>query len=64
MTITVTCQDVEIDATTSNDGFRIPLTRVKMFDVAMEQLMENLNFDDIMNYYGVVQVLEWSEANR
>lgn len=29
-----------------------------------EQIMESLNFEDVMNYYGVSKVCEWCEANR
>lgn len=62
--IEIVCHEVDIDATTSNDLFRMPLTRVNMYKIDMEQLMENLNFEDVMNYYGVTQVCEWCEANR
>ena len=28
------------------------------------KILNALDFEDVMNYYGVVQVLEWAEANR
>lgn len=29
-----------------------------------ELIFNNLNFEDVMNYYGVSAVCEWCEANR
>jgi len=39
-------------------------SNIKAYDVDEESLMENLNFEDVMNYYGVSKVCEWCEANR
>ena len=30
----------------------------------LEMIMETFDFEDVMNYYGVSKVAEWSDANR
>lgn len=55
------CEALEIDAI---KGFNGCDTRVKAFRVHKEDIMESLNFEDVMNYYGGVKVAEWVEANR
>lgn len=55
------CEDIELSPIR---GSKYPIFEVKALDVDSESLMENLNFEDVMNYYGVSKVCEWCEANR
>ena len=57
------CESIE--ATTKHNALNgDTLVHIKCVHVKHEQIMDNLNFEDVMNYYGVVKVLEWAEANR
>lgn len=60
-TIEFKCDDLELDAV---KGDSYPIFKVKALSVDEESLMESLNFEDVMNYYGVSKVCEWCEAKR
>jgi len=65
-TLELVCDDLEITSTANRTGYRkgASLLTVKAINVDEDEIMEALNFEDVMNYYGVIQVLEWAEANR
>lgn len=57
------CENIE--ATTKRNALSGEVAMVlKCFHVELKDIMENLNFEDVMNYYGVSAVCEWCEANR
>lgn len=60
------CDDLEISSTVNRNGYRkgASLLTVEAINVQEDEVMENLNFEDVMNYYGVSKVCEWCEANR
>lgn len=57
------CDSIEMSAYTNalSGNSRIIL---KAKNVCEDDIMESLNFEDVMNYYGVSAVCEWCEANR
>ncbi len=61
MKIEFECEEIDINAI---KGDTYPIFRISGYSVGEESLMENLNFEDVMNYYGVSKVGEWAEANR
>ena len=72
--IIIDCEDVEITSRLMGGSIPKSLTVITMYkaniveadglEKEIDTIMESLNFEDVMNYYGVVQVLEWAEANR
>lgn len=65
-TLEIVCDDLEISSTANRTGYRkgASLLTVKAINVDEDEIMETLNFEDVMNYYGVSKVCEWCEANR
>lgn len=60
-----TCESIEIDAIKDIHYLnRIRAFKVDLKDIGIEEVLEYLNFEDVMNYYGGPQVCEWCEANR
>jgi len=57
------CESMEADTKRNALSGKISMI-ARLFNVEFEDIMENLNFEDVMNYYGVSAVLEWAEANR
>lgn len=58
------CDSVEVEAKVISGNIPKAITVLKVYLPDEESLMENLNFEDVMNYYGVSKVAEWVEANR
>lgn len=58
------CDSVEVEAKVISGNIPKAVTILKVYFPDEESLMENLNFEDVMNYYGVLKVAEWAEANR
>ena len=61
------CDDIQISSCKNlmvSESKNGTLVQVSAFQCDEESLMENLNFEDVMNYYGVSKVCEWAEANR
>lgn len=58
------CNSVEVEAKVISGNIPKAVTVLKVYLPDEESLMENLNFEDVMNYYGVSTVCEWCEANR
>jgi len=63
--IHITCESMEIDAIKDSHYLnRVKAFNVDIQDLELGEIMDYFSFEDVMNYYGVVQVLEWVEANR
>jgi hypothetical protein len=72
--IVIDCENVEITSQLMGGSIPKSLTVVTMYEADIisasglkgdiDTIMENLNFEDVMNYYGVSKVGEWAEANR
>ena len=58
------CDSVEVEAKVISGNIPKAITVLRVYLPDKESLMENLNFEDVMNYCGVVMVSEWVEANR
>lgn len=58
------CDSVEVEAKVISGNIPQAVTILKVYFPDEESLMENLNFEDVMNYYGVSKICEWCEANR
>lgn len=61
------CDDIEISSCRNlmvSESKSSTLVKVSSYQVDEDSLIENLNFEDVMNYYGVSKVIEWAEANR
>lgn len=60
----IECDSVDVEAKVISGNIPKAVTVLKVYLPNEESLMENLNFEDVMNYYGVTKVGEWAEANR
>lgn len=61
----IVCESMEIDAIKESTYLnRVKAFNVELKDIELEEVLEYLDFQDVMNYYGVSAVCEWCEANR
>lgn len=58
------CEEAEVSTKKDILDQTKSYVRLIAYEVDEEEIMENLNFEDVMNYYGVSAVCEWCEANR
>jgi len=62
---------LDIDKSCAQDIIKSIIEEVGLLPIINElepkedlEILEAFDFQDIMNHYGVIQVLEWAEANK
>lgn len=61
----ITCENMEIDAIKEDTYVnRVKAFNVELKDIELDEILDYLNFEDVMNYYGVCVLSEWLEANK